>query len=205
MGSEANRLRKKWQDYGGSKATYAEHTFYEVFQKIFEDTEYEIEAQPTCFKKLYVDVPLSDQELSEIYTPENPITQHGIQPDCLIRNIRTNKTIYIELKRQDGWVEGKPRTAGRGNAHERLCKYFTPGLLKKFRSEGRIDECYYPFWIVFQGDITRDPCRVREITYWFQEYKANYFFWRDTKTPLSLIEHFEKYIVPILEDKKMED
>lgn len=199
MGSSANRLRKKWQDYGGANATNAEHTFYEVFKELFNGTEYVLNTQPTCFNHLYVDVILSDEELAEIYTPDIPIKKHGIQPDSSITNIRTGKTIYVELKRQDGWVEGKDRAAGRGNAHERLCKYFTPGLLKTFRNVGHISNEYYPFWIVFQGDITRDPCRVREISFWFDDNKANYFFWRDTKEPLTLIEHFERYIVPILE------
>lgn len=199
MGSNANRLRRKWQDYGGSNATIAEHSFYEVFQELFKGTEYVLNTQPTCFNKLYVDVPLSSQELSEIYTPDSPITKHGIQPDSSITNTRTGKTIYVELKRQDGWVEGKPRSAGRGNAHERLCKYFTPGLLKACREKGGISEEHFPFWIVFQGDITRDPCRVREITFWFADNKANYFFWRNTQNPLTLIEHFEQYIAPILE------
>ena len=57
-----------------------------------------------------------------------------------------------------------------------------------------------PFWVVFQGDITRDPCRVREITYWFGENKANYFFWRNAKNPDELTAHFRNYIYPLLED-----
>ena len=199
MGSEANRLRRKWQDYSGSNATIAEHSFYEVFKELFKETEYVLNTKPKCFKKLYVDVALSAEEQSEIYTPAKPITRHGLEPDCSITNKRTGKTIFIELKRQDGWVEGKERKDGRGNAHERLCKYFTPGLLRACREEGNISEEYYPFWIVFQGDITRDPCRVREITYWFAENKANFTFWRNKSNPLVLIEHFEQYIVPILE------
>lgn len=199
MGSNANRLRRKWQDYGGNNATIAEHTFYEVFKELFKETEYVLNTQPKCFNKLYVDVALSAEEQSEIYTPDKPVTKHGLKPDCSITNTRTGKTIFIELKRQDGWVEGKKRKDGRGNAHERLCKYFTPGLLKACREEGKISEEYYPFWIVFQGDITRDPCRVREITFWFAENKANFTFWRNTSNPLVLIEHFEQYIVPILE------
>lgn len=200
MGSLDNRFRRKWQDYGGSKATVAEHSFVEVFSELFKDTEYEVVSQPTDFKNLYVDVELTDAELAAIYTPEKPITKHGIQPDGAIRNIKTGKTIYVEIKRQDGWVEGKPRSAGRGNAHERLCKYFTPGLLCKLRTSGKIAEPYLPFWIVFQGDITRDPCRVREITYWFKDFKANYFFWRNTKNAEDLIDHFETHIAPLLED-----
>lgn len=199
MGSLDNRFRRKWQDYGGAKATVAEHSFVEVFSELFKDTDYEVISQPTTFKNLYVHVELPAEEIAAIYTPKEPITKHGIQPDAAIRNKKTGKTIYIEIKRQDGWVEGKPRSAGRGNAHERLCKYFTPGLLRKLRETGKINAPELPFWIVFQGDITRDPCRVREITYWFAEHKANYFFWRNTKEPLDLIDHFEKYILPLLE------
>ena len=199
MGSLDNRFRKKWQDYGGSHATKAEHSFIGVFNKLFENTEYQVISQPTCFKNIYVNVKLSSVELKEIYTPKEKITKHGIQPDGAIINNRTGKTIFVEIKRQDGWVEGKPRSAGRGNAHERLCKYFTPGLLKTLRIKSGIKEPDLPFWIVFQGDITRDPCRVREITYWFDKYKSNYYFWRNTKDALGLIEHFEKYIAPLLE------
>lgn len=199
MGSFDNRFRKKWQGYGGTNATIAEHSFIEVFSKLFAGTEYKVISQPNCFNKLYVGVSLSPEEIKEIYNPPIEIEKHGIQPDGAIINTRTGKTIYIEIKRQDGWVEGKPRSAGRGNAHERLCKYFTPGLLKTLRKAGNISEDNLPFWIVFQGDITRDPCRVREITYWFDSYKANYFFWRDTKNPLTLVEHFENHIAPLLE------
>ena len=62
---------------------------------------------PKDFDKLYIDVPLTRQELSEIYTPDTPIKRHGVLPDFLIKNTKTGKTIYVELKRQDGWVEGK--------------------------------------------------------------------------------------------------
>lgn len=199
MGSLDNRFRKKWQDYCGMNAAGAEMNFYEVFQTLFEGTEYEIERKPKCFKNIYLKVRLPKAEREAIYTPPTPIKRHGLEPDCLIRNTRTNKTMYVELKRQDGWVEGKKRNAGRGNAHERLSKYFTPGLMKLFREEGGIKRCYLPFWIVFQGDITRDPCRVREITFWFDRYKGNYFFWRDASDIHPVINHFEKYIVPMLE------
>ncbi len=200
MGSNANRLRKKWQDYGGLHATTAEHSFIEVFDKVFKDTEYRVFSQPTCFKELYVNVHLSKKELAEIYTPKEIIKKHGIQPDSVIVNTKTNKRIFVEIKRQDGWVEGKPRSAGRGNAHERLCKYFTPGLLKTLRKESGMREPNLPFWIVFQGDITRDPCRVREIRYWFDGNDTNVFFWRDTSDAKELIEHFENRILPLLEE-----
>ncbi len=199
MGSQANRLRKKWQDYGGKNATTAEYNFYSVFNELFKQTEFELIKQPKIFSDIYVNVKLSGKEQKEIYTPSTPIKNHGIQPDCLIRNKASEKEIYIEIKRQDGWVEGKERKAGRGNAHERLCKYFTPGLLKLLRRKSKIKAPNLPFWIVFQGDITRDPCRVREIRFWFDGNETNLFFWRNTKDSKQLVKHFIDKILPLLE------
>lgn len=199
MGSDANRLRSKWQDYAGTNAAAAEINFYVVFNQIFEGTEYQIIRRPRDFHNLYIDVTLSQQDLQEIYTPNIPIERHGVIPDYAIHNSITNKTIYVEVKRQDGWVEGGVRSDGRGNAHERSCKYFTPGLMKELQVRGNLPNYVLPFWIVFQGNITRDPCRVREIAFWFNDYSSHYFFWRDSTTPLPLIEHFLVKIMPLLE------
>ncbi len=199
MGSSANRLRKKWQDYSGRNAIQAEKSFYKTFQKLFEDSEYCIRRNPDDFNKIYVDFPLSKRDLSEIYNPEVEITRHGVFIDYAITNNETSKTIYVEVKRQDGWVEGKARAAGRGNAHERSCKFFTPGLLKILRASGKLGEDVLPFWTVFQGDITRDPCRVREITCWYDDFVAHFFFWRNTENPKQLIEHFIQKIKPLLD------
>jgi len=198
MGSDANRLRKKWQDYSGKNATAAELNIYDTFEVLFDKTEFEIRKNPNEFNKIYIDIELGQNEIREIYKPKDLIQKHGVFPDFAIGNKETGKTIYVEVKRQDGWVEGKKRSAGRGNAHERLCKYFTPGLLQILRKQSKIKEPDLPFWIIFQGDITRDPCRVREITCWFREYTANYFFWRDTKNKNPLIEHFLKKIKLLL-------
>ena len=199
MGSLDNRLRRKWQDYGGTHATTAEHNFVEVFAKLFDGTEYTVLPHPSCFNKIYVNVVLSPEEQSQIYVPDEEITKHGISPDAAIVNNKTGKVIFVEIKRQDGWVEGKPRSAGRGNAHERLCKYFTPGLLKLLKEKSQITATNYPFWIVFQGDITRDICRVKEITLWFDGNTDNYFFWRNTRDATPLVEHFIDHIQPLLE------
>jgi hypothetical protein len=199
MGSDANRLRKKWQDYSGLNAGIAERTFYETFRVLFEGSEFSIREKPKEFGTIYVHVELSLDELREVFHPDTPILKHGVSPDYAIDNLETHKTIYVEVKRQDGWVEGKERSAGRGNAHERSNKYFTPGLQKILRKKGNLPDDVLPFWTVFQGDITRDPCRVREIKLWYDEWYAHYFLWRDTTNPVPLVEHFLKYIKPILE------
>lgn len=199
MGSDDNRLRKKWQDYSGNNAAVAEAAFFASFQLVFRDTEFRIRSKPKEFQNIYVDIPLSEKEISEIYNPDTPITRHGVFPDYAIDNSNSKKTLYVEVKRQDGWVEGGKRSDGRGNAHERSCKFFTPGLLKILRKKSRIEAPHLPFWTVFQGDITRDPCRVREITCWYQGFDAHFFFWRQAPNPELLFEHFETLLAPLLE------
>ena len=150
MGSGANRLRKKWQDYSGTNSGKAEKDFFEAFETVFENTEYRIRKRPDEFKTIYIDVELDEQELSEIYTPPKKIEYHGVFPDYAIDNFDTKKTIYVEVKRQDGWVEGGKRADGRGNAHERSCKFFTPGLTKIFRKKGIWVQMFFPFGLFFK-------------------------------------------------------
>ena len=200
MGKEDLRKRKIWQDYSGANATEAEHSFFNAFNDYFKKNKphLKIEPKPKEFKSIYIDYPLTNKVIDEIYTPDTPINNHGIQPDYVIRNIQTKKSLYVEVKRQDGWVEGKPRSAGRGNAHERSCKYFTPGLLKILRKYGNISDSKLPFWTVFQGDITRDPCRVREILTWYEGVNDHCFFWRPIHSDQIIIEHFESKLENII-------
>lgn len=135
--------------------------------------------------------------LAKIYNPNETWT-HGVIPDYAIDNLKTKKTLYVEIKRQDGWVEGKPRKAGRGNAHERSCKFFTPGLLKILRKHGKLGNKALPFWVVFQGDIARDPKRVREIHCWYGKYSAHFFLWHNSADGTSLINHFNTKLKHLL-------
>ena len=70
MGSNANRLRKKWQDYSGKNATIAELSIYDTFRIFFDGTEFEIREKPDEFSKIYVDIKLSNKEIKEIYKPK---------------------------------------------------------------------------------------------------------------------------------------
>ncbi len=198
MGSKALRGRDIWQDAGGAKATVAEYEFYSVFTEAFKGTKLRIRSKPKEFKNIYVNIELSPEVLAEIYNPAGGIKRHGLSPDYAIDNTETKKTIYVEVKRQDGWVEGGKRSDGRGNAHERSCKYFTPGLLEILRKAGNIGDDVLPFWTVFQGDISRDPCRVREITCWYKGHESHFFFWRNSKDKQPLIDYFNNKIKKLL-------
>ncbi len=196
MGSNELRLRANWQTRSGRLSLNAEHDFFTILNYLFEGTNYRIIDKPKHFSRVYENWPLSEEELREIHEPT--ITyKHGFTPDYSIENKETEKKIFVEVKRQDGWIEGLPRSAGRGNAHERLCKYFTPGLSKLLINESGIKGAL-PFWVVFIGNITRDPCRVREITCWFDIYTDNLFFWRN-KDMDSLCGHFINKISPLLD------
>ena len=177
MGKKELSNRLNWENFSGKKAQNAEQDLYDVFNKAFEGTVYKLHEKPKHFKNLYASVKLSEDTLNSIFNPniDYDNVSWGILPDFAIENTKTGKILFGEIKRQDGWVEGKAPSAGRGNAHERLCKLFTPGLLNLYKKVGGIDtDDILPFWVVFEGDITRDPKRVREITFWFDRYYMNF-------------------------------
>ena len=198
MGSNENRTRKIWQTYSGKNGKIAEDAFYIVFQQLFNNTNFEIIKHPTDFQHIYENVSLPPAQLSRIFKPKKPY-KHGLMPDYAIRNKSNNKTLYIEVKRQDGWVEGKEPNAGRGNVHERSCKYFTPGLKNLLQTKGNLTNAPLPFWVVFIGDITRDPKRNREIFFWYKGVEDHFFMWDDMPNPTRIINHFkqklEKYLL----------
>ncbi|MBS3098298.1 MunI family type II restriction endonuclease [Candidatus Woesearchaeota archaeon] len=198
MGKKELSKRDIWQDVSGGKAGIAEKNFFQVFSEYFKDSDFRIRKRPKEFNNIYSKLHLSKKVLAEIYTPDVKEWRHGLIPDYAIDNTKTKKILYVEVKRQDGWVEGKTRQAGRGNAHEGSCKFFTPGLLKILRKHGKLGDNVLPFWVVFQGDITRDPCRVREITCWYDKYSAHFFMWRNSADDKSLINHFNRKLKPLL-------
>ncbi len=63
------------------------------------------------------------------------------------------------------------------------------------RETGKLSDEILPFWLVFVGDITRDPKRNREIAYWFQGYEKNYYMWRDTNDIGDMLDFFENNLL----------
>ena len=205
---ELSERPMNWQAPSGPAglAGEAEKSLYNAFLLEFEGTEYEICTHPKELKHLYENVELPPEVLSQIYCPDEKTMKNakkrgwGVSPDFSITNKNTGKTLFGEIKRQDGWIEDKKPSAGRGNAHERMCKLFTPGLINAYREIGKIDSTeILPFWVVLEGDITRDPKRNREIAFWFGKYDKNYFMWRPHMTNKDLIDHFNKYLKKYLE------
>ena len=209
MASSELRKRANWQTISGAKALKTEERFQVVLQTALDSVypgEFIVDRHPREFSNIYSQYPLPKDVLSKIYNIDiNEKTSTGrakyswgISMDFAIKNVKSGKILFGEIKRQDGWIETTDMAAGRGNAHERSCKYFTPGLLKTIRKESKIDEEILPFWIVFVGDITRDPRRNREIAFWYQGFEKNYYMWRDTNDEGDLLDFFENNLLDYL-------
>ena len=206
-----NELRKRanWQTISGAKALKTEELFQTSLQSALDAVypgQFEVDRHPKEFSDIYSTYPLTQDVLDKIYNVDvserrangRPKYEWGISMDFAIRNKFNGKILFGEIKRQDGWVETTDMRAGRGNAHERSCKYFAPGLMRIIRKTGGLSEEILPFWLVIVGDITRDPRRNREIAYWFQEYTKNYYMWRDTDDVGDMLDFFENNLLPYL-------
>ena len=208
MATQELRKRANWQTASGAEALKTEVIFNVSLQQALNAVypgKFFVERHPRDFKDIYSTYQLPDEISSKIYNVEmfnpngKPRFHWGISMDFAIRNIESKKTLFGEIKRQDGWVETTDMSTGRGNAHERSCKYFTPGLMKVLReASGISDDGILPFWLVIVGDITRDPRRNREIAFWFQGYRQNYYMWRDVNDVGDMLDFFENNLLPYL-------
>ena len=209
MATQELRKRANWQKISGAKALRTEELFQFSLQSALDEVypnKFIVDRHPKEFGNIYSTYPLSQEVREKIYDVDvsekkangKPKYKWGISMDFAIRNKDNGKILFGEIKRQDGWVETTNLVAGRGNAHERSCKYFTPGLMKIIRETGGLSEEILPFWLVIVGDITRDPRRNREIAYWFQDYTKNYYMWRDTDDVGDMLDFFENNLLPYL-------
>lgn len=209
MATHELRKRANWQTVSGAKALKTEELFQISLQnaldEVYPDT-FIVDRHPKEFNDIYSKYPLDESIKSKIYNINvdevrkngKPKYEWGISMDFAIRNKNNSKILFGEIKRQDGWVENTDPSAGRGNAHERSCKYFTPGLLKVIREKSGISDEILPFWIVYVGGITRDPKRNREIAFWFQQYTQNYYMWRDESDAGDMLDFFENNLLTYL-------
>lgn len=183
MGKDELRKRDKWQTIAGRGGRSAEDCFQLAMTQYFEmrGMPYELIRQPSIFKSIYNQGKKVKGKV---------IGRHGIKIDFQIKNQLTDKSVFVEVKRQD---------KGRGNAHERACKFFTPGLLKIGREKGNISDDHFPYVLVFSNGIAHDKKRIEEISYWFRDYPGVVFFWKKLTDYKSLINHFESHIWQLLE------
>ena len=115
MARKELQSRENWQTESGpgGLAGVAEKNLYTAFKIAFKDSIYTISDHPKDLKHLYENVPLSKECLSQIFCPDEKAMKNakkrgwGVSPDFSITNTITGKILFGEIKRQDGWVEGK--------------------------------------------------------------------------------------------------
>lgn len=169
MGREHLEARDNWQAESAVRGGDAERAFNEVMRKYCIGTDLSYASKP--------------RDLSEMYGP-----RHGIAPDGVIRNTKSGRAVYVEIKRQ--------RNAG--NAHERACKYFAPGIIASAREVAGQPDDVIPFWWIFSNGIASDPRYVQEIMHWFRGVEGNVLLWQSLDDYEPVIDHFERYIAPML-------
>ncbi|MYB17845.1 MAG: hypothetical protein F4Y16_02465 [Holophagales bacterium] len=166
--------RDKWQDEAALRGLGAETQFHEVLSRHLSTRGVGVTLAPR------------PGDLRGIYGVHASGRPHGIRPDAAIYGPK-KRAIYVEMKRQ--------RAAG--NAHERACKYFTPGILRSGRKIAKQPEEVIPFWWIFTNGIAEDDRYVREITHWFEGAERHVLLWQPRSSAL-LISHFERNILPLL-------
>lgn len=175
MGREHLEGRDNWQREAGYHGEGAEFAFDAIMQRYVIDTDYSYESKPGDLRGIY----------GTSATTGRP---HGVVPDAAIRSRSTGRTVYIEVKRQ----------REKGNAHERACKYFAPGIIASARTIAKQPEGVIPFWWVFTNGIATDPKYVQEIRHWFQGIEGHLLLWKSIGDFNPVIDHFERHIRPML-------
>ena len=175
MGRKALSARDDWQPEASVAGLTAEKAFDIAIQKRIRMSTYLAgESKP--------------KDLTGIYGRRSSGRPHGIKPDYVIRNLASGRALYVEIKRQKA----------EGNAHERACKYWSPGLLASLRTECRQPSDVIPFWWVFTDGIATDQNYRQEICHWFRGYEAHVLLWKDIRDHDVLVRHFDVHILPLL-------
>ena len=175
MAREHLETRDNWQREGNFRGNEAEQAFQSVMAR-YLDKRYHRDYKPT--------------DLNGIYGLHPTGKPHGIVPEYVIRNVKTGKAIYVEVKRQ----------RARGNAHERACKYFTPGIIASAQEIANQPVDVLPFWWVFTSGIAVDHRYRQEILHWFKNIERHVLLWEDIKDASALENHFDEYIKPLLDN-----
>ena len=142
--------RTKWQDKAALGGLGREETAKKILGAcLLENPTYLVEERPKYLLAIYNN-------------------QWGIQPDFSIKNRETGNIAFFETKRQGTG----------GNAHERACKYFAPGIQGACAEIAGFE---FPFFFIFMNGLTTDPKKRAEITKWFDAdgYRDRCLLWGD--------------------------
>ena len=171
--------RANWQKLSAARGHGAEDAFSVIMQMHLSETQLTATHKPKDLKSIY----------GKRRGPDGKTRPHGVEPEFAVRNKKTGKAIYVEVKRQ--------RAAG--NAHERACKFLMPGIVRSAREVAKQSEDVLPFWLIFTNGIAKDENYRREIEHWFQGIEPHFLLWKNIRDYDAITGHFDKYIRPLLD------
>lgn len=164
--------REVWQDRANKAGSQLERVVHDILVAYLADmSQYAIDVKPRDLAKLYHG-------------------RWGAVPDLAVRNTARDRTVWLEIKRQKA----------EGNAHERACKYFAPGLVRRAEKLANVER---PFYFVFAGGIVDTPGKSdkfhAEIETWFDApgWEDHVLKWVK-HDPVALCQWFEQSIRPVL-------
>lgn len=175
MAREHLMARANWQAFAGARGRKAEELFENIMTEYLSDTNIETTSKPKDLRGIYG-------------THQASGRPHGIIPEYGFHNLDNDKRVYVEVKRQKA----------EGNAHERACKYWMPGIVASIQDVANQPKTLVPVWFVFTNGITTDSKYVQEISHWFKGHEANFILWEDMLDRDALVDHFEAHIMPML-------
>lgn len=212
-------IRPNWQLNANQCGNKHELTLFEALKSVLPADQYEVTRRPDWFGQPYLEYchsisPMTKPEApqdGDVWFDENthqfmkmtvkptssaaggtlmvtvisPVRETFV-PDIGIRHLATGHRYVLECKYQKA----------EGNAHERVCKYMTPGLIHIIKN--KLGANYHPIGYAFDGGIACDAGYRREIlAFAGPSLSSHVFFWVDQK-PESVREWFMDTIHPLL-------
>ena len=171
-------LRENWQAEANQRGGASESGFESVMREVLRlgaFGHYRVSPKP--------------RDLAGLYGAGE---QWGIVPDFAVRNDKTERVAFVEIKRQND----------RGNAHERACKYFAPGIVAAGRRCGNIRPQDFPFFLIFTNGLTTNERYSSEIEFWFSspdnpKMRKHLLLWNFDK--VDLLDFFQDNIRPVID------
>lgn len=197
--------RPNWQLQANKGGAKSESRVFRGIKGNLNPKEFEVVNKPNWFNTPFLELRHS---LEPMIKPENPkigdewcengvfyrLTAKGKRrigetfvADVGIIHLASNRRFIIEVKKQ----------GNKGNAHERACKYMTPGMIEYLKTKMNIE--YYPVGFVFTGLIAETEKYRREITFLLgRQLKSHVLFWKKDMELDDLAEWFESTVRPLL-------
>lgn len=178
MGRKSLSERDNWQGKSAARGHGAEDVFHTIMKMHLEHTDFLTVHKPKDLKGIY----------GERKDKRGRVSPHGIHPEYAITSKTSGRSIYVEIKRQ----------RAQGNAHERACKYFTPGILNSLRQHANQPAEIIPFWWIFTDGIANDKYYRQEIMHWFRGIEAHVLLWKNVHDVDVVRNHFDQHIRQLL-------